>query len=84
MQLAELQRAYDEAMQEFKEILKSEFQNLPVSEEEMKKMMQRAKDKAMTTFKSGVLSGSNFLSTPKGEEFLTMLDKEQDVLTSQI
>lgn len=38
----------------------------------------------MATFKSGVLSGSDFLNTPKGEEFLNRLESEQSTLISQI
>ena len=44
--------------------------------EDMKKMIQNYKDQAMATFKAGVLSGSDFLNTPKGEEFLHRLDSE--------
>jgi len=38
----------------------------------------------LATFKAGILSGSDFLSTPTGEAFLERLEKEQQVLTSQI
>ena len=76
VQVAELQRAYDEAISVFNERIKREFSQLPVSEEDMKKMIQNYKDQAMATFKAGVLSGSDFLNTPKGEEFLHRLDSE--------
>ena len=38
----------------------------------------------MVTFKQGILSGSDFLNTSKGEEFLNRLEKEQAVIMSQI
>ena len=38
----------------------------------------------MVTFKDGVLSGSDFLNTPKGEEFLNRLENEQGTLISQL
>ena len=42
----------------------------------MKLMIQNYKEQAMATFKSGVLSGSDFLNTPKGEEFINRLESE--------
>ena len=50
----------------------------------MKDTIKILKDEAMVRFKGGILSGSDFLNTPAGEEFLHMLEKEQAVLTSQI
>ena len=38
----------------------------------------------MSIFKTGVLSGSNILETPKGEEFLKRLQREQGTLISQL
>ena len=84
VQVTELQRSYDEAMTEFNQCVKNEFNSLPISEEVMKTMLQSYKDQAMATFRQGILSGSDFLSTPKGEEFLARLEKEQTVITSQI
>ena len=71
-------------MQVFNESIKREFSQLPVSEEDMKNMIQTYKERAMATFKAGVLSGSDFLNTPKGEEFLSRLETEQSTLISQI
>ena len=45
-------------------------------------MIASFKEEALATFKTGVLSGSDFLNSPKGEEFMTRLEKEQAVLTS--
>jgi len=42
----------------------------------MKTMLQNYKDQAMATFRQGILSGSDFLNTIKGEEFLNRLEKE--------
>lgn len=76
VQAVELQRAYDEAMTEFNTRIKSEFTQLPVSEEAMKEMILSYKEQCMVTFKEGILSGSDFLNTPKGEEFIARLEKE--------
>ena len=73
VQVAELQRAFNEAMNEFNENVKHEFERLPMAEEVMKSLIQNLKEQALSTFKQGVLSGSNFLSTPKGEDFLSRL-----------
>ena len=84
VQAAELQRAYDEAMITFNERITSEFNQLPVSEEVMKSMVKSYKEQALGIFKAGVLSGSDFLNTPKGEEFLLRLEQDQAVLISQL
>lgn len=84
VQIAELQRAYEESISVFNESIKRHFSKLPVSEQEMKTMIQSYKEQAMATFKSGVLSGSDFLNTPKGAEFLQRLENEQSTVISQI
>lgn len=53
-----------------------------MSEDQMKSLIATFKEEALTTFKTGVLSGSDFLNTPKGEEFFQRLENEQAVLTS--
>ena len=83
VQVAELQRSFDEAMQTFNQTLMRETEKLPISEEAMAKIIQALKDKALSTFKSGILSGSDFLNTPKGEEFCARLQREQSVLVQQ-
>lgn len=40
-------------------------------------MVKNYKEEAMATFKQGLLSGSDFLNTPKGEEFSAMLERDQ-------
>ena len=50
----------------------------------MKNIIQTYKERALATFKAGVLSGSDFLNTPKGEEFLNRLESEQSTLIAQI
>lgn len=84
VQMAELQRALNEAMSDFNEGVKQELDQLPMHEEAMKAIIQNLKDQALATFKQGVLSGSDILNTPKGEEFLARLESEQAVLTSQL
>ena len=76
VQMAELQRAFEQAMMEFSDNLRDQFAQLPVAEDTMKAMFQSLKEQALQTFKKGVLSGSDFLNTPKGEEFLQRLDAE--------
>lgn len=63
-------------MNEFNENIKHEFSQLPIREDDMKTLIQNYKEQALNTFKQGVLSGSDFLNTPKGEEFLARLDSE--------
>ena len=63
-------------MVNFNERITSEFNQLPVSEEVMKSMVKNYKEEALVIFKAGVLSGSDFLNTPKGEEFLMRLERE--------
>jgi len=55
-----------------------------MSEDTMKSLIATFKEEALATFKTGVLSGSDFLNTPKGEEFFQRLENEQAVLTSQL
>ena len=69
-------------MAEFSENVRNQFAQLPVPEDTMKQMFQTYREQAMLTFKQGVLSGSDLLNTPKGEEFLQRLESEQAVLTS--
>ena len=57
-------------MDNFMTNLKAHFEKLPVGEEEMQETIKKLKNEALLTFKTGILSGSDFLSTPKGEEFL--------------
>lgn len=84
VQKAELQRAYDDAMEIFMNAIKEHFKNLPVSEAEMKSTIQTLKEESLVRFKGGILSGSDFLNTPQGEVFLNQLEKEQAVLISQV
>ena len=84
VQKAELQRAYDDAMEIFMKAIKEHFKSLPVSEAEMKSTIQTLKEESLVTFKGGILSGSDFLNTPQGEVFLNQLEKEQAVLISQV
>ena len=84
VQKAELQRAYDEAMEMFMGAIKEHFKSLPVSEADMKTTIQTLKEESLVRFKGGILSGSDFLNTPQGEVFLNQLEKEQAVLISQV
>lgn len=64
VQKVELQRAYDEAMNDFMVNMKAHFEKLPVGEDEMRETIQLLKEKALATFKTGILSGSDFINTP--------------------
>ena len=70
VQAVELQRTLEEAVKEHSDLLDEAFKDMPISEEKMKESFEHARNHAIQTFKQGVMSGSDILNTPKGEQFL--------------